>query len=181
MNLDFLLTHRLNALAGNSRLLDLLMIGFTKAGVFLVVAVVALRWWSKRDRMATRYAAICCGLATALGLFLNQIILRFVTRVRPYDLGLTRLIIEKSHDPSFPSDHATVVWAVAFSLLLKRDRYAWLFLVPALLISLSRVYVGMHFVSDVLGGALTAGIAAAFVAWLYRSDSALNRKLVRIF
>jgi len=113
MNLNSLLTHRLNALAGKSRLLDLPMIELTKAGVFLVVAVVALRWWSKRDRMATRYA--------------------------------------------------------------------WLFLMPAVLISLSRVYVGMHYVTDVLGGALTAAVAATFVAWLYRSDSGLNRKLVRIF
>jgi undecaprenyl-diphosphatase len=125
--------------------------------------------------------AICCGLATALGLPLNQIILLFVARVRPYDVGLTHLIIDKSLDPSFPSDHATVVWAIAFSLLIKRDRYAWVFLAFASLVSLSRVYLGTHYVSDVLGGVLTAAVAAALVAWLYRSDSALNQKLIRIF
>lgn len=180
MNIDLLLTHWLNAFAGNSGLLDLLMIAITKAGVILLVAMIALRWWSKREREAARYVATCCGLATALGLLLNQIILLFVARVRPYDLGLTHLIIDKSLDPSFPSDHATVVWAIAFSLLLKRDRHAGFFLVSASLVSLSRVYVGTHYFSDVLGGALTAAVAAALVALFYRSDSALNKKLVRI-
>jgi undecaprenyl-diphosphatase len=66
-------------------------------------------------------------------------------------------------------------------LLLKRDRYVWVFLASALLVSLSRVYVGTHYVSDVMGGVLTAAVAAVLVAWLYRSDSALNQKLIRIF
>jgi len=38
-----------------------------------------------------------------------------VDRVRPYDAGVTRLLIERSQDPSFPSDHATIVFAVAFA------------------------------------------------------------------
>jgi undecaprenyl-diphosphatase len=127
-----------------------------------------------------RYGAISCGLATAVGLLINQLILLFVNRTRPYDLGVTNLIIERSHDPSFPSDHATVVFAIAVSLLLRRDRYAPPLLPRHAPRRLSRVYIGTHYVSDVIGGAATAALAASLVRFLYKRESALNRWLVRV-
>ncbi len=180
MKLDDTITQQINSLAGNSNALDLAVILLAKWGVVVLVALIALRWWSKRDRDLARYGVIFCGLATALGLLINQIILIFVNRTRPYDLGITNLIIEKSHDPSFPSDHATVVFAVAVSLLLTRDRHVPFYFVAALLVGLSRVYIGTHYVSDVIGGTGTAALAASLVHFLYKRESALNRWLVRM-
>ncbi|MDE1900968.1 MAG: phosphatase PAP2 family protein [Alphaproteobacteria bacterium] len=180
MKTDIIVTQWLNSFAGQSGILDSLMIILTSYGVVLLVALIAMRWWSKRDRPTVRYMAICCGMATACGLFLNQIILIFLHRIRPYDAGVTKLLIDKSHDPSFPSDHATVVFAIAFSLLLQRDRYTGFFLASGVLIGLSRIYVGTHYVSDILGGALTATAATYLVARLYKQESPLNRLLVRI-
>jgi undecaprenyl-diphosphatase len=180
MTLDTSWTHWINAFAGRWEILDWIMIALTQGGVVLLVALIALRWWSKNDRSAARYVAISCGLGTALGLLFNQAILLFVHRPRPYDLGLTHLLIGRSQDPSFPSDHATVVFAIAFSLLAKRDRYTGLFFLAALLVSVSRVYVGTHYVTDVLGGATTAAVATLLVALFYRERSRLNQRLVRI-
>src|SRR5262249_1926564 len=42
----------------------------------------------------------------------------FVHRLRPYDAGVTHLLIAPSHDPSFPSDHSTAVFSIAFAYLL---------------------------------------------------------------
>ena len=115
-------------------------------------------------------------------LFLNQVILLFVHRMRPYDAGLTHLLIAPSSDYSFPSDHATASFAIAASFLLYRFyRRGLVFLAAAFLIAFSRVYVGIHYVSDVLGGACTGIVAAILVPLLYREGSRLDRVLTRIW
>lgn len=180
MEFDTAATKLINSLAGKSATLDLLMVLVAKWGVFLLIAIVALRWWSKHDREMARYGAICCGLATTLGLLLNHLILLFVARIRPYNRGVTNLIVERSGDPSFPSDHSTVVFAIAFVLLFRRDRYSIPFLIAAILIGFSRIYIGTHYLSDVVGGAVTAAAAVAIVALLYKEESRVNRALIKI-
>ncbi len=180
MSTDSFITASINALAGHSILLDGAMLFLAKAVVFFLVLSIAVRWFWSSDRGRDRFTAIGCGLAVMLGLVLNQGILLFVDRVRPYDQGVTQLIVERSADPSFPSDHATVAFAIAFLLLLKRDRFAGLYLGLALLVGISRIYIGMHFATDIAGGAATALIAALTVHKAYRAESSLNRFLIRI-
>jgi undecaprenyl-diphosphatase len=109
MEFDAPATKLINSLAGKSAALHLFMVFVAKWGVFLLIATIALRWWSKHDRAMARYGAICCGLGDCAGTLINHLILLFVARIRPYNRGLTNLIVERSGDPSFPSDHSTVV------------------------------------------------------------------------
>ncbi len=181
MEFDSLATHWLNSLAGQSALADGVMIFLARFAIFVVVGSIALRWWARSGRDSQRFIALSCGLATAIGLGFNQAILLFIDRIRPYDQGITQAIIDKSADPSFPSDHATVVFATAILLLLKRDRFWPAYMAVAVLVGTSRVFVGLHFVSDVLGGAATAALAAGLVHMLFRRESALSRRLTNIF
>lgn len=88
-------------------------------------------------------------LTFLLGLGLNQLILFVVHRVRPYDGGVTNLLIERSADFSFPSDHATAAFAIAAAFLLHASRRAgFAFLVAACLIAFSRIYIGTHWRHD---------------------------------
>jgi undecaprenyl-diphosphatase len=116
-----------------------------------------------------------------LGLALNQAILLFVQRVRPYDEGITRLLIPPSSDPSFPSDHATAAFAIAAVFLLHRFRGGAALLLAAVVISVSRIYIGTHYVSDVVGGALTGALAVGMVWWMYREGTRVDRFLTGIF
>jgi len=179
--MDQAITQWINSFAGNNVPLNSVMIAATKVGVPLLVALVVAQWWSKIDRTRVRHTCIAAGLSFLIGLGLNQIILLFVHRVRPYDAGVTHLLISKSLDWSFPSDHATGAIAIVTTFALHRlHQRALLFGLLALLICLSRIFVGTHYLSDVLGGALT-GIGAALLVWnFYREGSRLDRFATRI-
>ena len=179
--MDQAITQWINSLAGSNALLDAVMITATKAGAPLLVALVIAQWWSKIARSHVRHTCIAAGLSFLVGLGLNQIILLFVHRVRPYDGGVTNVIITKSPDWSFPSDHATasiaIVAAFAFHGLLCRTI---LFGLLALLICWSRIYVGTHYLTDILGGGFM-GVVAAMLVWaFYREGSRIDRLVTGI-
>lgn len=173
--LDAALTGWINASAGNA-FADRILILVSAYGVPVLVAAVAVQWRIGAERAKTRHALVATGLAFLLGLGINQIVLLIVDRIRPYDAGITHLLIERSGDPSFPSDHATATFAIAASLLLHgMCKRGLVFLAAALLISTSRVYIGTHYMSDVMGGALTGVLAALLVKGLYRPQTVVDR------
>lgn len=180
--LDATITHAINALAGRSAPLDALMIWVSSVGVPLMVLAVAIQWWRKPDRPRTRHTLVAAGFSFLLGLGLNQIILLGVHRVRPYDGGVTRLLIERSADFSFPSDHATATFAIATAFLCHGSRRAGLaFLAVACLIAFSRIYIGTHYASDVVGGAMTGVLAAFVVRAAYRSGTRADKLITGLF
>lgn len=180
-DLDAFLTHAINSLAGTNAAIDFLMIWVSAIGVPLLVLAVAGQWWRRSDRDHTRHVLVASGLSFLLGLAINQVILLLVHRIRPYDAGISHLLIAPSADPSFPSDHATATFAIAAAFLLHgMRRVGFWFLAAALLVTVSRVYIGTHYVSDVLGGALTGILAAIAIRALYREGTRLDRLVTRI-
>jgi undecaprenyl-diphosphatase len=178
---DALATGWVNSFSGNWRPLDLALIAITTVGVPAMILGVALRWWSPIDRTRERQAAVAAGLSFILGLTLNQILLLFAHRVRPYDAGVTHLIIAPSRDPSFPSDHATAAFSIVFAFMLQRwFLRAFLFSLAGSLLVLSRVYLGIHYVGDILGGMLTAFIAASVAQLVYREGTSFDRWITSI-
>ena len=174
--MDIALTQLINAPAGSYPLLDSCMIALTKGGVPLMVLLVAAQWWARVDRVHVRHAALTAGLTFLLGLGINQVILLFVHRPRPYAAGISHLIIGRSTDWSFPSDHATASIAIVAAFAMQGlPRRTLGLLLLALLVCLSRVYVGTHYVTDILGGWATAVVAALIVKLLYREGSRLDR------
>lgn len=180
-DLDSVLTTMVNAGAGQHPALDEALMLVSSLGVPVLVALVALQWWRRANRTFVRHVLVAAGLSFLLGLGMNQMILLFVHRIRPYDAGVSHLLIPPSADWSLPSDHATATMAIAAAFLFHRMwRTGGLFLAASLLMMFARVYVGIHYVGDVLAGAAT-GIAAAFVVWrLYRPDTTLDRLITGI-
>lgn len=179
--MDQSVTQWVNSFAGHSAILDWIMIAASEFGVPLLILAVAVQWWNRSERLFIRHTCVAAGLSFLVGLGINQIILIFVHRVRPYDAGLTYLIISRSGDWSFPSDHATASLAIVAAFLLHRVwRRAFILLAGAALICFSRVYVGTHFASDVLGGAVTGIVAAIAVRSFYWEGTWADRFLTNI-
>lgn len=111
----------------------------------------------------TRKTGFTSVIAMALGLIVANLILKnWVARVRPYvTIEGLQLMIEVQKDFSFPSGHATNSFACAWVLFRTMDKkYGVPALVLAILISFSRLYVGVHFPTDVIAGVII-GICVA--------------------
>jgi undecaprenyl-diphosphatase len=179
-DLDAAATRAINSLSGSAAG-DFLMVWVSAIAVPLLVLAVAGQWWRGGGTPHHRHVLVAAGLSFLLGLAINQIVLLFVQRIRPYDGGVTHLLIEHSSDPSFPSDHATAAFAIAAAFLVHGMRRTGLwFLAAAALVSISRVYVGTHYVGDVLGGAVAGIVAAALVSVFYREGTRLDRFVTAI-
>ena len=157
------------------------MIWTSAIGVPVLVLAVACQWWMGENRRHTRHVLLAAGFSFLLGLGLNQIILLFVSRVRPYDVEVTHLLISRSADFSFPSDHATASFAIVAAFLVHRMKWRGvIFLAAATLVAFSRVYIGTHYVGDVLGGAATGIVAALIVGTVYREGTRIDRVVTGI-
>lgn len=120
--------------------------------------------------------------AAAIAMATNQAISHLWERPRPFAAhpALTHLLSAPSPDPSFPSDHAAVAFAIAFAVLAFSRRAGILFLAFATLISVSRVALGLHYPSDVVAGLVVGWGAGVLVPrfggrWIARLVSLLSR------
>ena len=129
-------------------------------GWFWIAVAVVMLFFPKTRRMGLEM-----GLAMILGVIICNLILKNVTaRPRPYDVNeAVRLLVPREHNYSFPSGHAAFSFEGAFTVFRHDRKWGTASLVLAVLISFSRLYVGVHNPTDVLCGALI-GTANAFLA-----------------
>ena len=122
-----------------------------------LLAVLALRRW----RLLVR-PTLAALLAVALGSLACEIIGQVWDRPRPFERGLGVLHLGHSPSPSFPSSHATAYAALAFSFMLAAGYriVGWILLALAMLVSLARVVVGVHYPLDIAVGSAIGGLAA---------------------
>lgn len=147
--------------------LDPIMIFFTKLGnagvLWIVLSVILLI--SKK----TRRVGITSALALLIMLLCNNFFLKnFFDRTRPYDVieGLKPLVA-RLKDSSFPSGHTAAAFASA-SVIFRGfpKKYSVWAVVVAFIIAASRLYVGVHYPTDVLAG-IVFGILYGFLAeWI---------------
>lgn len=179
--LDAYATSSINALSGHIPWLDGVMVVVTHIGVPLLELAVIANWWLRGGIQSERHAVIACGLSFLLGLTLNQIIaLMMITRPRPYDIGITHLLVAPSLGPSFPAGHATMAFAIAFTYFFGgRFRKAAGFMTSAICIAFSHIYVGAEYVSDIAGGIATGCIAAGLTGLLYRENTRFDQMITK--
>ena len=131
--------------------------------IWIVLAAVLLA--VKRYRR--QGLAVGCALVTDLVLC-NLILKPLVGRVRPFVVHPVALLIPPPTDASFPSGHTAASFAAVFALKASGSPLWKPALAVAVAMAFSRLYLYVHWPSDVLGGALV-GAAAGFIgAWIAR-------------
>lgn len=120
----------------------------------LIWLLISIWLFAREERRDHSFFLQILSALAATELVTNIFLKHFFARPRPLGAALT--------DYSFPSGHATFAWSLAIILAAKEPRAKYLFYLLALLISLSRVYLGMHYPADVVAGSLV-GVAIGLV------------------
>ncbi|MDV9190052.1 phosphatase PAP2 family protein, partial [Streptomyces sp. SR27] len=139
-------------------------------GIMLAMVLVMLWcWWSVRRRgtLADSVSAVAglvwAPLAAGIALLVNIPIRGFVERPRPFreHQGL-EVLVEGKTDFSFVSDHATLAMALGVGVFVAHRRFGLVAIGLALAEGFARVYMGVHYPTDVIGG-LALGTAVALL------------------
>ena len=136
-------------------------------GIFWIACAVILLFTKKY-----RKTGLGMGAALILGLIVCNMILKpWVARIRPYDLqeqlgNIIPLLIERQHDCSFPSGHTIASFEAATVLKLHNKKLGIPALILACLIAFSRLYLYVHYPTDVITSVIL-GTAFGFLGnWL---------------
>ena len=160
----------LNSLAGQSAAVDFIMLALSDQRLWLaigaVVFIVALR--TKNPFCLSLFFAALIALGVA-DLISFEVIKPIVARERPCWI-LSRVTLVQGYcggSYGFTSNHAAnsfAVWMIAAKTFGTRSRQSILVLILATAVGISRVYIGVHFWGDVIGGAVL-GIIVGWSAW----------------
>jgi len=157
--MDYTLYSLINGLAGRFAALDKTMVFIAQNFEYLIAITLLLLWFKKDMKekvMANRKTAILAVLTMLIALGINHIIGFIYFRPRPYTVHAAHLLVNSSIDPSFPSDHATFSLALALPILVVNKYFGRAMIGMTLLLCFARVFVGLHYPLDIVGGAVIA-------------------------
>ncbi|KOV95018.1 phosphatase PAP2 family protein [Streptomyces sp. NRRL B-3648] len=183
-NPDVDLLYDINGLAKDApHWFDRVMEFVGEYGLLLAMVLLVLWcWWSVRrrggeDAAPSVAALVWAPLAAGLAVLVNVPIRGFVERPRPFvdHQGLDVLVGGKT-DFSFVSDHATITMALGVGLFVAHRRFGLAGIGLALLEGFCRVYMGVHYPTDVVGG---FALGTAVVLLLSPPATALLTPLMR--
>ncbi|MFN8179122.1 MAG: phosphatase PAP2 family protein [bacterium] len=151
-------------------ILDVVMVAVTTFKLWRLPLVAVLLLVLARGKTPTRLAILSAVLAVGVS---DQLVANGVKpvfeRARPFEvIPLARKLVD-AHDASFPSAHAANTFAAGVFLALRFRKMRWWILVLPALVAYSRVYVGVHYPSDVLAGALLGALVGTGFALLDRA------------
>ncbi|MBP1357898.1 MAG: phosphatase PAP2 family protein [Sulfolobus sp.] len=110
-----------------------------------------------------RKVAIILAASFILDIILGEVSKYLMAQLRPFYYIPAKLLLPKTTDYSYPSGHALIVSDGAIVLIDRTPKWLWiLMLLEALIVSYSRVYVGVHWPADILGGWLLGSWTALF-------------------
>jgi undecaprenyl-diphosphatase len=165
---DVSLFRAVNALCGLNLTLDRIAVHAQIIQGTFFVGIVGVLWFGPKDRQRQRETIIIMILAIAVALILNRIVSTLLPfRDRPmYAVGAKAPSFawqpDLEHWSSFPSDTATLLFTIAAGFWLVSKWWGLVFAVFAICTSLARVYLGIHYPSDILVGALL-GVGTSLV------------------
>ena len=184
-NLDFTIASYLNDFSGKSDSIDsLLAIAISDYCIPVILALTLFYLWFAGTNNKERYtfqravlsAIVSLGLANLFVLVIND----YYYRERPFLAHDITLLFYAPTDSSFPANPAALSFALAFSIWLKvkiTGRYLFVF---SAIWCISRIYAGIFFPSDIVGGAVVGITASLTGSYLLKILDPIPHLIIRV-
>lgn len=171
MSIDLYIFNLIHQFAGKLWPLDWLgILGAKYLAYFLVIAALYFLLRLKTSRGKLFFLSFASLSALLSRGFFAETIRFFYIRPRPFEsLDFEPLIAHQSGG-SFPSGHAALFFALAFALFYFNKKWGWWFLALSLFMGLARVFAGVHYPSDILGGIAVAAVSVFLVSKMFYKD-----------
>ncbi len=184
IDLDKSLFLLINSKAGTHTFTDSL--GRMVAGDYLVpvmLSLVSIFLWfqeTSENRSVEVRKRVLISISTLLGAcFIVMISNELFFRERPFNLPEAKLIFYAPTDSSFPSNSTAAMFGLSIPILKTRMRVGMMMLLASMCLAICRVYVGVHFPGDVIGGVLVALLSFCITILLFKViDKQLTDALV---
>ncbi|WP_337034241.1 undecaprenyl-diphosphatase [Paenibacillus illinoisensis] len=170
---DYQLFHVINEWGESFSSLNPIMSFLAEWAMYLFVIGLLVYWCSRKK--SYRKMVVSAVVSVVLGLGISFIIGHLFYRDRPFvDYTVLKLIPHQAN-ASFPSDHSIIVFAVAVQFLIYRRKEGLAWLALASMIAFSRVWTGVHYPLDVVGGAFLGTTVSIGVQFVVNRYSAISR------
>ncbi|BBI34054.1 undecaprenyl-diphosphatase [Cohnella abietis] len=149
----------INDWAGKYDWVDDIMEWFAQDIVWLMIAVMVCLWFSGKEtnQKLVFYSVLSASVAIFIA---SMLISPEVNHARPFMEHQVNQLIPHAPDSSFPSDHATFAFSIAFSTLYFKRRLGIVMVILAILTGISRIYAGVHYPGDILGAIVLSFITS---------------------
>lgn len=157
----------LNAPAGLAGISLNLAIGAAKYSILVLIGILVWRWVLGKSDYRNVLIHVVVALVPALAI--NYAVGLVFFHPRPFMVGFGHSYLAHLPEASFPSDHATLMWTIAFGLLYWSPTRpsSWISLLLAALTSWARIFLGVHFPFDIAGSIVVALISVAALVPMY--------------
>jgi membrane-associated phospholipid phosphatase len=180
MSVDETLFLAINGLAGQSAVADYVFLQLGNRSTLYFPGACAVAYWIWSNRREALLGGPVLGAAVGLSDFLGGQLKWVFERVRPCRALTDAVKIEPSGCGglfSFPSNHAANTAALAAFLQVLYPKSGWITWPIVAFVGFSRVFIGAHYVTDVLGGWMLGGIIGGGAAWALLQWPRFRKKL----
>lgn len=166
MELNKRLFLSIEGLRGKSKLLDYVMIFGAEAVIYLTLISQILLAFTRQEAIY-KEALISSILAILLALAGILIIHIFIKEKRPYISFRLKPLVSFYKNLSFPSTHTTIMTILTLSYLYYQINLGPFLLVLLFWLAFSRIYIGVHYPLDILGGLATGSLSFILVRLIF--------------
>ena len=163
----------INQFSGRCSPIDLLMILISNKIRYVFIFVLIFLWFRNDS-----YKKVSCNAVKSMGItwFIHTLIKLFYFKPRPFVKHRVGILIPSKMDSTFPSKHTLLVFAISTSIFLYDRILGSIMWILSVLTGFSRIWVGHHYPSDIIGSAFIASMTSIMLEKISRSANYFDRQ-----